>query len=472
MDNLKLGFGGTQAEMQRLIEHANSLKEANGEMADLSISSFANIVEAIHLVQVEMGISGISAEEAAAKVASGAMTQEEAFKAMGTTAKEASSTIQGSISSTSAAWKNLIVGAADDQADFDSLVNGFVESVSTAADNIIPRIRIALEGGSELIEKLLPGIVEDVSQIVSDNLPTIVDSGAEIVTSLFNGISDNKDDLIPAATDAMTTIGNTITDLLPDVLATGGDIITSLASGIADSLPDLIPKATDAILTITNNLTKTESVEELVGAALKIITELASGLSDSLPELIPAAFDAILTIAEELTTPKSILQLSRSALDIIVGLAKGLVAALPDLTKRVPEIIDGLVDTLLSEENLEAMRGAGAALLSAFGEGFTNLMGATYDKLREVLPLLPETADKWLDDPLGLSDLFSGKTKPNYPSMDAWKGDIEDYAKSKSETTSGGTQKTSTVIINAPSIDHSMVELILDEVNNGLGALS
>ena len=459
--------------MQRLIEHANSLKEANGEMADLSISSFANIVEAIHLVQVEMGISGISAEEAAAKVASGAMTQEEAFKAMGTTAKEASSTIQGSISSMSAAWKNLIVGVADDESDFDSLVDGFVESVSTAADNIIPRIRTAVEGGSELIEKLLPGIVEDVSQIVSDNLPTIVDSGAEIVTSLFNGISDNKDDLIPAATDAMTTIGNTITDLLPDVLATGGDIIASLASGIADSLPDLIPQATDAILTITNNLTNTDSVEELVGAALKIITELASGLSDSLPELIPAAFDAILTIAEELTTPKSILQLSRSALDIIVGLAKGLVAALPDLTKRVPEIIDGLVDTLLSEENLENMREAGEELLWAVGQGFTNLMGATYDKLREeVFPNLPETADEWLDDPLGLSGLFSGKTEPAYLSMDAWKGDTEDYAKSKSETTSGGTQKTSTVIINAPSIDHSMVELILDEVNNGLGAMS
>ena len=458
--------------MQRLIEHANSLKEANGEMADLSISSFANIVEAIHLVQVEMGISGISAEEAAAKVASGAMTQEEAFKAMGTTAKEASSTIQGSISSTSAAWKNLIVGVADDQADFDSLVNGFVESVSIAADNIIPRIRIALEGGSALIEKLLPVIVEKVSQIVSENLPIIVESGAKIVTSLVNGISDNKDTLIPAATDALKTIGTTIIELLPSVLTIGGDIITSLAKGIADALPDLIPKATDAILTITNNLTKPESVEELVGAALKIITELASGLSDALPELIPAAFKAILTIADKLTSEESILKLSGAALDVIIGLATGLINALPDLTQRVPEIIERLVNTLTSEENMEKMREAGEVLLSAFGEGFTDLMGATYDKLREVLPLLPETADEWMDDPLGLSDLFSGKTKPNYPSMDAWKGDIEDYAKSTSETSSGGTQKTSTVIINAPSIDHSMVELILDEVNNGLGALS
>lgn len=465
-------YGGTQAEMQRLIEHANSLKEANGEMADLSISSFANIVEAIHLVQVEMGISGISAEEAAAKVASGAMTQEEAFKAMGTTAKEASSTIQGSISSMSAAWKNLIVGVADDNADFDSLVDGFVESVSTAADNIIPRIRIALEGGSALIEKLFPVIVEKVSQIVSENLPIIVESGAQIVTSLVNGISDNKDTLIPAATDALKTIGTTIIDLLPDVLTIGGNIITSLANGIADALPTLIPEATNAILEITETLSNPESVRELVGAALKIITELASGLSDSLPELIPAAFDAILTIAEELTTPKSILQLSRSALDVIIGLANGLVAALPDLVKRVPEIIDRLVDTLTSEENLENMREAGAVLLSALGEGFTDLMGAAYDNVREVFPLLPETADEWLADPLGLSTFFSGSKNKYYPSIDTWKGDIEDYAKSTSETTSGGTQKTSTVIINAPSIDHSMVEYLLDEVNNGLGALS
>ena len=465
-------YGGTQAEMQRLIEHANSLKEANGEMADLSISSFANIVEAIHLVQVEMGISGISAEEAAAKVASGAMTQEEAFKAMGTTAKEASSTIQGSISSMSAAWKNLIVGVADDEADFDSLIDGFVESVSTAADNIIPRIRIALEGASKLIEELMPVIVEKVSQIVSENLPIIVESGAKIVTSLVNGISDNKDTLIPAATDALKTIGTTIIELLPQVLTTGGEIITSLAKGIADALPDLIPKATDAILTITNNLTNTDSVEELVGAALKIITELASGLSDSLPELIPAAFDAILTIAEKLTSEESILKLSGAALDVIIGLATGLIDALPDLAKRVPEIIERLVNTLTSEENLEKMRGAGAELLSALGEGFADMGRAAYNKLTEILPGLEwfESDDKSVIE--SILDPFSGSKDKYYPSMDAWKGDTEDYAKSKSETTSGGTQKTSTVIINAPSIDHSMVELILDEVNNGLGALS
>ena len=180
-----------------------------------------------------------------------------------------------------------------------------------------------------------------------------------------------------------------------------------------------------------------------------------------------------MTIADELTSEESILKLSGAAVDVIVGLATGLINALPDLTERVPEIIERLVNTLLSEENLEKMREAGSVLLSAVGEGFTDLMGATYDKLREeVFPLLPETADEWLADPLGLSDLFSGGKKTNYPSMDAWKGDTEDYAKSTSETTSGGTQKTSTVIINAPSIDHSMVELILDEVNNGLGALS
>ena len=108
LDNLKLGYGGTKEEMERLIADANKVKQANGEMADLSIDSFADITEAIHIVQTEMGITG-------------------------TTAKEASTTIQGSVGMMKASWKNLLVGVADDTQDFGGLMDNFVDSVGIAA---------------------------------------------------------------------------------------------------------------------------------------------------------------------------------------------------------------------------------------------------------------------------------------------------------------------------------------------------
>ena len=499
-------YGGTKGEMERLIRDANRLKEANGEMADLSVSSFANIVEAIHLVQVEMGISGISAEEAAEKVASGAMTQEAAFEAMGTTAKEASSTIQGSVSSMSAAWSNLVTGIANDEADFGSLVSNFAGSVSTAADNIVPRIRIAVEGVSLLVDELLPTIADKVPQIISENLPTIVESGAKIVTSLVNGISDNKDDLIKPATDAMTKIGTTMIDLLPDVLSIGGDVITSLASGVSDALPDLIPAAESAISKIVEELGDTESVEELAGAALDIITQLAAGLSDSLPELIPAAFDAILTIAEKLTSYESVLELSGAALDVIIALAAGLVEALPDLTERVPEIVNGLVDALTSEENLEKMRDAGVALLAAVLQGATSIERLIWGETAG------ETANRWaLEGEIRDIEEFIAKDKPipaarlqhleflganadkivadayvaqnkSIPSdvlerlgydVNAMQSELErdflDISAPAKVQHSMFNNPGNTVIINAPSIDQSTVDYLVRQVNSQLG---
>ena len=131
LDNLKLGYGGTKEEMERLIKDANKVKEANGEMADLSISSFADVVEAVHIMQTEMGITG-------------------------TTAKEASTTIQGSMSSMKSAWKNLLVGIADGNQDLEDLWEKLWKSIQTAASNLLPRIKTTLKGFGDLVKQIVP----------------------------------------------------------------------------------------------------------------------------------------------------------------------------------------------------------------------------------------------------------------------------------------------------------------------------
>ena len=174
LDNLKLGYGGTKEEMQRLIDDANKVKEANGEMADLSIDSFADVAEAIHIIQTEMGITG-------------------------TTSREAATTIEGSLSMMKGAWQNLVVGMADENANMDVLINNFVESVATAATNLLPRIEQTLIGIGDLITALAPVIAEALPVLVEAVLPALLSAAVSLVTALVNGIIT----ALPAVYDAL-----------------------------------------------------------------------------------------------------------------------------------------------------------------------------------------------------------------------------------------------------------------------------
>ena len=176
LDNLKLGYAGSQAEMKRLIADANAVKEANGEMADLSIESFADVIEAIHIMQVEMGISGITAEEAAEAVASGAMTEEEAFEAMGTTAKEAATTIEGSWASLKASLTNYLVSLADESQNSEEAFDKLKESVLVFAENVTPKILEVVESFGLLVPLVTGATTAFVAYKTAISISKIIDT--------------------------------------------------------------------------------------------------------------------------------------------------------------------------------------------------------------------------------------------------------------------------------------------------------
>lgn len=170
LDNLKLGYGGTKEEMQRLIDDANRVKEANGEMANLSIDSFADVSEAIHIIQTEMGITG-------------------------TTSREAATTIEGSVSMMKGAWQNLVVGMADENANMEVLIDNFVESTAMAAQNLLPRIEQTLIGIGDLITELAPVIAAALPQLVKAVLPGLLEAGISLVTAIVEGVVSALPDL-------------------------------------------------------------------------------------------------------------------------------------------------------------------------------------------------------------------------------------------------------------------------------------
>lgn len=229
LDNLKLGYGGTKEEMQRLIDDANALNASQGKYTNYSIESYADIVSAIHDVQVEMGIYE-------------------------TTANEASTTIQGSVSSMKAAWGNLLVGIADDNANFKTLTEQFVDSLVTVGENIIPRINIIIQGLTQLITEASQTIIPLAVQILLENLPSIVAAGMDLIIALVSGILDNIDMLIDCVLEMVDVIVDKLIDNLPKLIDGGIRLIAALANGLIRAIPNLVSKIPQIISSIVKGL--------------------------------------------------------------------------------------------------------------------------------------------------------------------------------------------------------------------------
>ena len=217
---MKLGYGGTKEEMQRLLDDAEKISGI-----EYDISSYADIVDAIHVVQTEMGITG-------------------------TTAKEASTTIQGSLSSMKSAWQNLLTGVADDNADFEGLVNNFVDSLVVAGENIIPRINTVIQGLTQLITQASETIIPLAVETLLQNLPSIVAAGMDLVMALVNGILDNMDVLIDSAIEIIDVVVDKLIENLPKLIDGGVRLIIALAGGLIKAIPKLVSKIPEIISAI------------------------------------------------------------------------------------------------------------------------------------------------------------------------------------------------------------------------------
>lgn len=298
LDNLKLGYGGTKQEMERLLADAEKF---SGIKYD--ISSYADIVDAIHVVQTEMGITG-------------------------TTAKEASTTIQGSANAMKSAWSNLITGMSNENLNLDKLVQNVVDSVGTYADNLLPRLQTMLPRFAEGMTQLVNGLVPYVGPAMELLLPSLVQG----IGSLVSGIVQ----ALPAAVEAISAV------------------VPMLVEQIAILLP------------------------QIVDAGIGIIVALADGIGENLPALVPAAVDAIITVADGLLNHIDTLILAAGKLT--VGMAQGLVEALPRLVVRLPEVIGAIVKGLLS--GMAAIGEVGSQLVRGLFDGISNAASWLYDKLR------------------------------------------------------------------------------------------
>lgn len=331
LDNLKLGYGGTKEEMQRLLQDAEKL---SGIKYD--ISSFADITEAIHVIQTEMGITG-------------------------TTAKEASTTIQGSIASMKASWTNLMVGIADETQDFDALLGNFIESIGTVAENLLPRIGVVIEGMGELVAGLTPEIAAALPTLTNELLPELVELGVQAIGSLVQGIQENGDSLAEGALSIVGTLGEGIVELLPMIADTAASLMVSLADGITESLPEMVPAAVETIAALVEKLTA--NADTILQAGIDIVLALGEGLINALPQLIETIPQIVINIADVINHNAT--QMLGAALQLIMQLGVGLIQNIPTLLANIPAIIEAIVKAFFAFQWVSL----GSNIITAIGNG-------------------------------------------------------------------------------------------------------
>lgn len=310
LDNLKLGYGGTKKEMERLLSDAEKL---TGKKYD--VSNFADITEAIHQIQVASNISG-------------------------TTQKEAMGTIQGSISSIKSSWSNLITGLATDGANLSQLVTNLFSSIvgdgeGGAINNILKAVNRVVDG----VFEALPMMLNEISKYLSSFLKT----GSDIISKLVQGFTDNMPMIMNSIIEIINTIISTAIENLPQIIQMGVTMLMSLVQGISQSLPQLIPTIINTVLMITNTLL--DNIDLVIDAGIQLLLGLTDGLINALPELIdriPEIIDKmVVAITENL--PKII----DAGMTLLIKLASGIIKAIPNLVSSVPKIFKSLIDGIV-----------------------------------------------------------------------------------------------------------------------------
>jgi phage-related protein len=345
-----LGYGGTKEEMARLLEDAEKLPAAMGRKFD--ISNFADVVEAIHLVQDEMGIAGA-------------------------TALEAGTTIEGSVNSMKAAWTNLVSGIVyGSEDDIESLIDNFIttivgdgtESNLGVLGNVLPAVESALSGATKLVENLLPKIVKLIPSLISKNLPSVLKAGVSIIESLINGISENQDMVLNMAFEVVNILVSGLSGILPQAVQLGLGLLVSLANGIAENLPTLIPTIIDVILQIVDTLTNQEALTNLLDAAFTIIKELAWGLIDNINEITDAIVTLIDGMVDFFLRPANLAMLIETAIQLVLAIGTGIVKAIPQLLVSVGTLIASIFSNFFTAD----WGSIGTNLVEGLKQGISN----------------------------------------------------------------------------------------------------
>ena len=349
LDNLKLGYGGTKEEMQRLLADAEKL---SGQKYD--ISNLADVYEAIHVIQTEMDITG-------------------------TTAKEAATTISGSTAMMKASWQNLLVGMADENADFEQLVTNLVDSVTTMLGNVMPRVTQAISGVGQLIQSLSPIIATELPKMIDEVLPTLLDSLGALFEALIKGIVGALPSLNSALLDLITNIASSLPGMLSQIIDSLGSLLPQIIKALGDALPEILTNLIDGIYTLINGLVK--MTPDIIKAGIQLFT----GLIKALPKVINTLLKDIKSLVKDICD--GLINAFPDLLNATIELFNAIIEALPEIIDQIlaalPTLIDNIVAFLVS--GVPQLIEATIQLFNALVQALPTIINALVPRLPEII---------------------------------------------------------------------------------------
>lgn len=349
LDNLKLGYGGTKAEMERLMSDAEKL---TGE--HYTVGDFGDTVKAIHAVQTQMGITG-------------------------TTAKEAATTIEGSMNAMKASWQNLLAGMSDSGANMDGLINNLVDSVNTFAGNIMPRIAPLINGMVTAAVQLLPQAVNMLTSqllpLITAQVPNIVSGLSQVVQAIVAALPQ----IMSALTAALPQIVQALLTLLPQLIDAGMQMLTSLIQGITEALPTLIAMLPTIIQQAASVVLA--NLPLIIQAGVQLLLALVNGIVEALPQLIQMLPGIVMQITDVLLNNLPLLV--TAGIQILIALIQGITQAIPQLIAMLPQIVVKIVRTISA--HLPEILSTGLQMMVQLAAGIVRGIGNAVNGARNVV---------------------------------------------------------------------------------------
>lgn len=371
LDSLKLGYGGTKSELERLLSDAEKLSAAQGKVRDFSVDSYSDIVEAIHIVQDEMGITG-------------------------TTAEEAATTIEGSVNMAKAAWDNWLAGLGNEDADMGTLTDQLVQSVVTAGENIIPRFGQIMSNLVTTVATYAPQIGQEIMDGISQmDFTSIGQTASDLILMLVDGIVQNLPMLASAALKIVMALGQGLIENGPQILESLGQLLLQLADFIIQDTPNILNAAVQFFGMLVQGIAQNAPtiIATLVSLLGQLIAQVISWAAQMLGQAISAGAQFLSGLAGQLSqVPGRVAEFLAGVISTVIGwvtqfasnatsaasqfasnLINGLASIPGQVTSIGSNIIQGLVNgvTGAAGKLINAVKGAvGNAI-----EGAKNLLG-------------------------------------------------------------------------------------------------
>lgn len=450
LDNLKLGYGGTQSEMQRLLDDANRLNKAAGRNTDYQIKNYADIVSAIHDVQTQMGIAGA-------------------------TQAEATDTISGSIGMLKGAYSNLVAGLADKNADLGQLFTDVTDAAGAVFKNVLPRVeqiaaalpKVLGKAAKMLQTEVLPKLTTAMQRMLTE-LPTRAAAAArDILPRVAAFAKTSLPAMLQTGLEAIGSFISGVTSVLPQVGESGVQMLTGMVSGVASALPQLITKGVAAVGALVSGAA--QGIPQMMRAGLHLIGGMFQGIGAAVPSIIKAGGEVLKNLVRGIVV--NLPELGKALLDGLRSILTNLPGLLWDLAKTaVFSLIDGVkagVDDL-SNEGHGAGRQIADDVASGLTEGADATQAAARDAMDRSITAMMESAPK--AETIS-ADMLAGLDE----SLAAYQPDVtgQDMLGSLDQSISGYTptlqSTTQSVVDSAVKEPFAAVDLTASGMNAGLG---